>query len=521
MPFDIEKIIRESKVDYEKAWLDTRKLLKIEGNYYNLEKKQKSHIINDFIFEARENMLSLGFEELILPMFIEDYEIYKQYGPEAVLILDRVFYLAGLPRPDIGISNEKINQINKLIPKFAKIDDLKNIFRAYKKGDIEADDLIETFVKNLDIEEETASLIIDKVFPELKELKPIPSNLTLRSHTTALWFKVLAELVKKKKLPLQYFSICPKFRREQKLDKTHLYCSNTLSLVILAEEISLEDCKKISTLLCEKLGFQISKTKIKRATSKYYAPQTEFEIFVEHPKTLEWIEIGDGGFYSPVSLANYNIKFPVFNIGFGIERICMIKSQLDDIRKLVYPYFYEGLSFSDEEISKAINYKNYPYTKKGIEIKDAIIKCAIENQESKSPIEIKVWEGIIKDKSVEVYLWERDEGVNLLGPAALNIVCVKEGNVIGLPTDGNKEVYIKTNKSYIEGIASEFAFQVENLLDQNKMFYELRIKMVYRASEINLKIDDVIMEYIHSNHKKIDIRGPVFVGLSFKVINKD
>lgn len=44
--------------------------------------------------------------------------------------------------------------------------------------------------------------------------------------------------------------------------------------------------------------------------------------------------------------------------------------------------------------------------------------------------------------------------------------------------------------------------------------------MVYRASEVNLTIDEIVMEYIHSNQKKVDIRGPVFVGLSFKVINK-
>jgi O-phosphoseryl-tRNA synthetase len=265
MPFDIEKIRTASKLDYENTWLSTRNLLKIKGKYFNLEKKGKSHPINDFIFDARKRILSLGFEELILPMFIEDYEIYKQYGPEAVLILDRVFYLAGLPRPDIGISDEKVSLIRKIIPNFDDINNLKSIFREYKKGEIEADDLIQALVERLNLEENIASQLIDKVFPELKQLNPIPSNLTLRSHTTALWFKVLAELVKKRKLPLQYFSIGPKFRREQKLDKTHLYCSNTLSLVVVAEEISLEDCQQLSAQICEKLGFQNSRTEIKKA----------------------------------------------------------------------------------------------------------------------------------------------------------------------------------------------------------------------------------------------------------------
>jgi len=518
MPFETEKIKHESKINYEKAWLETKNLLKLKGNYFNLVKKGKSHIVNDFIFDARKKMLSLGFEELVLPMFVEESEIYKQYGPEAALILDRLFYLAGLPRPDIGISKEKINFLMKIIPNFNKIDVLKNIFRSYKKGEIEADDLIETFIERLKVEETEATEIIDKIFPELKNLKPIPTKTTLRSHTTALWFLVLNELQKKKPLPLQYFSICPKFRREQKIDATHLYCSNTLSLVIMAEEISLEDCQNIASDICEKIGFKNNKSDIKKATSKYYAPQTEFEIFVEHPKTKEWIEIGDGGFYSPVSLAQYNIQYPVFNIGFGIERICMIKTEIEDIRKLVYPYFYEDIAFSDEEISRSINYKYIPLSEKGIEIKNAILQTALNRKDEKSPIEIKVWEGIIKNKRIAVFIWEKDKNVKLLGPAALNKIWIQDGNIIGLPSNEIPENAINTNKNYLEAIASEMAYHIEILLDQNKTSYEHRIKMCYRAAEVNLEVNDVVLEYIHSKQKKIDIRGPVFIGLSFNVI---
>jgi len=518
MPFDVEKIKREAKNDYEKAWLNTKNLLELEGEYFKLEKKGKAHPTQEFIFDARKQMLALGFEELVLPMFVEEVEVYKQYGPEAALILDRLFYLAGLPRPDIGISNEKIASIKKVIPNFDKIEELKNIFRDYKKGDIEADDLIEVFIEKLNMVESQASEIIDKIFPELKKLKPIPTKTTLRSHTTALWFIVLGELFKKKKLPLQFFTICKKFRREQKIDATHLYDSNTLSLVIMAEQLSLEDCRKIASNICKQIGFENNRTEIKRATSKYYAPQTEFEIFVEHPKTKEWIEIGDGGFYSPVSLAQYNIPHPVFNIGFGVERICMIKTEIEDIRKLVYPYFYEDISFSDEEISKSVKYKHLPLTESGIAIKNAIIEMAIENKDEKSPIEIKVWEGTIKNNKIEVFIWEKDDNVKLLGPATLNKIWVKDGAIVGQPPDKVMEGGVDTGKTYLEGIALEMAYTIEIMLDQNKDGYEHRVKMCYRAAEVNIELDDVVLEFIHSKQKKIDIRGPVFLGLSFKVI---
>ncbi|MFX1556296.1 MAG: O-phosphoserine--tRNA ligase [Promethearchaeota archaeon] len=519
MPFDIKKINNESSINYEKTWLETANLLKLKGAYFSLKRKGSSHIVNDFIFEARNKMISLGFEELILPMFVDEQDVYKQYGPEAVLILDRLFYLAGLPRPDIGVSKEKLERIREIVPEFNRIDALKQIFRDYKKGDIEADDLIETFLNKLNINESEASLIIDNIFPELKQLKPIPTKMTLRSHTTALWFKVLEVLMRKKQLPLQYFTIGQKFRREQKIDSTHLFVSNTLSIVVMAEEISLEDCRKISSLICDELGFPSNRVEIKKATSKYYAPQTEFEIFVQHPITDEWIEIGDGGFYSPVSLAKYNIPFPVFNIGFGVERICMIKSHVDDIRKLIYPYYYEDISFSDEEISKSIRYKNLPFTEKGIEIKNAIIKTAIENKDLDSPIEIEVWEGVIKDYNIEVKIWEKDDNVKLLGPAALNEVWIKDGNVFGFPKDTVPENAISANKSYLEGIASEMAYNIEILLEQGIFNYDHRVKMCYRASEVNLELDDIVLEFIHSKQKKIDIRGPVFIGLTFNVKN--
>jgi O-phosphoseryl-tRNA synthetase len=258
---------------------------------------------------------------------------------------------------------------------------------------------------------------------------------------------------------------------------------------------------------------------VKKATSKYYAPQTEFEIFVEHPKTNEWIEIGDGGFYSPVSLSQYDIPYPVFNIGFGVERICMIKTEIEDIRKLVYPYFYEDIAFSDEEISKSIKYKHFPLTESGIEIKTAIIEEAIKNKDEKSPIEIKVWEGTIKDKNIEVYIWEKDDNVKLLGPATLNKVWIKDGGIVGLSPDKAIEGSVDTGKTYLEGIASEMAYNVEIMLDQDKEEYAHRVKMCYRAAEVNIEVDDIVLEFIHSKQKKIDIRGPVFLGLSFKVIN--
>ncbi|MFW9939270.1 MAG: hypothetical protein ACFFD5_16635, partial [Candidatus Thorarchaeota archaeon] len=134
-------------------------------------------------------------------------------------------------------------------------------------------------------------------------------------------------------------------------------------------------------------------------------------------------------------------------------------------------------------------------------------------------IEIKVWEGVINDYNIEVKIWEKDDNVKLLGPAALNEVWIKDGNIFGFPKDNVPENAISANKSYLEGIASEMAYNIEILLEQGIFNYDHRVKMCYRASEVNMELDDIVLEFIHSKQKKIDIRGPVFIGLTFNVKN--
>lgn len=67
-------------------------------------------MLYDTIWELRQAYLQLGFDEIINPLFIEEDHIYKQFGPEAPAVLDRCFYLAGLPRPDIGLGMDKIQK---------------------------------------------------------------------------------------------------------------------------------------------------------------------------------------------------------------------------------------------------------------------------------------------------------------------------------------------------------------------------------------------------------------------------
>lgn len=512
MKFDTKKIKEDAEKDFEKTWLESSKFIKKEGKFFNLLDKRKEHALFELIMKTRKTLLDIGFTEVITPAIVPEQEVWKQYGPESSIILDRIFFLAGTERPDIGIDKKKIQQIKKIVPDFDKVEILQEIFRKYKKGEIETDDLIEIMVKELEIKEEQATEIILKVFSEFQKLKPVPSQLTLRSHTTSLWFPILSEIQKREALPIQLFSIGQKFRREQKLDATHLYESWTASFVVMAEEISIEDAKQIVKEFLNKIGFDDVKFVTKKATSKYYAPQTEFEVFVK-AKTGEEIEIGDGGFYNSVALSNYDIPYPVFNFGAGLERILMIKVGADDIRKLVYPYFYEKVGFSDFEIANSIKLIKEPETGEGKALVGLIIKAAMEHAEDTTPAEIIAYKGELLKKKVEVKIFKDESNKKLLGPAALNPIVANDGSVIGaIPSQlpGNPT---RTDFTYMLGIANLAAYEIEKAIEEGKKEVLIEIKDAKSLTDINLKIEEVVRRYIESKNKTIDIRGPVFVGI--------
>ncbi|WEU39772.1 MAG: O-phosphoserine--tRNA ligase [Candidatus Odinarchaeum yellowstonii] len=513
--FDVNKILKEAEEDYEKAWIQTAELIPKKSKGFRLEKNGVSHPVMDFIQKFRASFIELGFEEVILPTILPEEEVYKEYGPEAPIILDRIFYLAGLPRADIGLSERKKEEILRIYPDFSKFNELQEIFRKYKKSEIEADNLLDIMVKELTLPEEVASKIIDKVFHEFKELKPIPSNLTLRSHMTALWFPVLKELSKKRLPPIQLFTVGEKFRREQSLDSTHLYSSFTASCVILNENLSLNDGVSVAKTILNHIGFKEVKFEFKQTTSKYYAPKTEFEIFIYHPHRNDWVEVGDGGFYSPVSLAKYEVDTPVFNIGFGVERFVMVLQQEDDIRSLVYPYFYKEIAFTDQDIAKSIFLIEQPKTDLGIEIMNKIVNVCVENKDRESPVTITVDERVVNGKKLKVTVWETDPGVKLLGPAALNEIFVLNGNIIGsLPNEELLSKAVRTNITYLKATAALAAAAVEKLIEKTSGEAVIRVRMSKQPSDVNIGIPENIRKFITANRRRIDVRGPVFIGIT-------
>ena len=511
--FDLEGIKAQAKSNFTDAWMATAKLIPT-GTEISLPKKGDPHLVRELIQKSRQILLDLGFDEVENLTMLPDSDVVRQYGPEARAILDRAFYLAELPRPDIGLSAKRIAQLKK-IAEAIDIEKLQTILRNYKKGEIEADNLVEELIAGLGITDYQATELLDKVFPELKELKPVPSNKTLRSHMTATWFHTLAALQDKASFPIALFSVGPRYRNEQREDARHLRVHHSASIVVMDPEMSLDAGSAVTRDILRQYGFSDIKFETKVATSKYYAPGQEQEVFVKHKARSScriagqeqetfvehkgnWLEIADIGMYSPIALANFEIKYPVFNAGFGIERLGMLLYGIDDVRKLTYPQF-AIVEYSDEEIAQAISYITSPKTARGQKIARAIEETARKHKDEIAPCEFLAWQ----DKSIEVKVVEKETGKRLIGPAGFNEICVAEGSIYSDVTPSG----IHTGINYMHAIAMGAAAAIESSKDN--LTYQ--VKGIRHLSDLNLQINEAVREHIEGRQKKIKVGGAVFV----------
>lgn len=521
MVLDTKKIKNHALENFENAWLETIELLPKEGEI-KLKNKGNAHPLQETIQKIRENLLQMGFDEIENKFITDESDVYKQYGPEAPLILDRCYYLATLPRPELGIGKKKEIQIRKIDPGFDenKKQILGKILRMYKIGSIEGDDFIEMLVKELNWKPQQATETVDRAFPELKTLKPVAGKLVLRSHMTAVWFETLSVLQYTQKHPIALFSIGARFRNEQKEDAGHLRTHYGASLVLMDKNMNQKTGNELVKKLLGKIGFKNVKFKKKNATSKYYAPKTEYEIFTEWEDNE--LEIGDVGMYSPVALARYDIGYPVFNAGFGIERIASILYGFEDIRKLVYPQFYNELKLTDEQIAEGIEINLVPLSKEGKILQKKMFEETKKYKDEKTPFKLSI-KFKISEKEGEVEIFKDETGKKFLGPAGMNEIYVYNGNIIALDPAGKEfegkntiiEKGIATGITFLEAITNYAAHEIEKQILINEKS-EIMIPIARGPNDVNITISKHVYRYIIENKKKIDIRGPIFFGVRVK-----
>lgn len=519
MKFDTGEFKERKKLDFEGAWHDGPKVItppspeKIYPRYSY--KRAAVHPIFDTIAKLRAAYLSMGFDEAMVPVFIDEQDVYRQFGPEALAVLDRVYYVGGLPRPNVGISREKLDEISKITgsPIDEKTEEkLMKCFHSYKKGKFDGDDLTHEMSVALNVDDGVVVHILDTVFPEFKELAPESSRTTLRSHMTSGWFLSLAEMWEKRPLPIRMFSVDRCFRREQEEDATHLRTYHSASCIVAGEDVTVDEGKAVAEALLSAFGFTEFKFQPDEKRSKYYMPETQTEVYGKHP-VHGWVEVATFGIYSPAALSEYGVGVPVMNLGMGVERLAMVLSGASDVRKLSYAQLYPPV-YSDSQLSKAVGIREEPISIEGRRLVSAIMETAAPNADAESPCSFSAWQGELFGRLVEVFVEESEENSKLLGPAALNEVFVKDGAILGVP-DTEKFAEVRslgtsTGISYLYSVANLAAARIE----EAARFGEgttVTVKMSKHPSDVNLKIEEYGLRYVTDNKRKMDLRGPIFM----------
>jgi phenylalanyl-tRNA synthetase alpha chain len=152
--------------------------------------------------------------------------------------------------------------------------------------------------------------------------------LALRGHTTSLSMRYLSGYAEGElEPPKRYFSV-EKVYRNDTLDPTHLLEFFQVEGWVMAEDLSVRDLMGTFEEFYEQFG--ISNIRYK----PHYNPYTEpsFELFVDHPKTGETIEMGNSGIFREEVLTPLGVDCDVMAWGISLERLLMVMYGFEDIR---------------------------------------------------------------------------------------------------------------------------------------------------------------------------------------------
>jgi len=543
MRFNPEDWKQKSHENFEGAWHEGPSVLTpaSHADTYpcRVYKRAQAHPIFATINRLRETYLSLGFDEAENPVIIEEKDIYRQFGPEAMAVLDRVFYLGGLPRPNVGIARKQLDEINEILmshnnplvhhdavpagqagehykPMTKETEEyLRETLHAYKKSEIDGDELTFEISKVLGVDDALVVHILDEVFPEFRALIPESSRSTLRSHMTSGWFMTLGSIWDKSPMPLRMFSVDRCFRREQAEGPTRLMTYHSASCIVAGEDVTIEEGKAVSEALLSAFGYTDFRFQPDEKRSKYYMPDTQTEVYARHP-VHGWVEVATFGMYSPSALAEYGIGVPVMNLGLGVERLAMIAYNANDVRQLCFPQFFSR-PLSNQEIARAVHLREEPASAEGKNLAIAIAKTASANATAQGPCSFTAWEGSLGGVTVKVAVEESESNAKLCGPACANEIFVHDGSVLGVPdVEKWKQVRtegIPTGISYLSAVSALAAARIEEAARCGKST-TVQVKMAKLPSDINLKIEEYAMRFVTDNKKKVDVRGPVFLSVS-------
>ena len=241
----------------------------------------RTHPLKDTIDEIREIFVTLGFSEILGNMTQSSFWNFDAlFTPQdhPARELQDTFFLD-------GISAKKI----------ANSEQIRKVFDSHKKN----------WRYQWDINE--------------------ARKMVLRTHTTCVTIKHLAE---NKPDEARIFSLGRVFRNE-KVSYKHLVEFNQIEGIVVGKDANLRNLMGIQREFYKRIGI----TKIKFWPTFFPYTEPSLQTMVYNEKLGKWIELFGMGIFRPEVTKPLGITKPVLAWGGGIERIAMLKYDLDDVRE--------------------------------------------------------------------------------------------------------------------------------------------------------------------------------------------
>ena len=250
----------------------------------------KLHPMRRLIREIKEVFLSMGFEEATGPLIevaFRNFDMLFQPQDHPARDMQDTFYLKKPEYGDIEYPNEIIERVKTTH---------ENGWRTGSSGWREK--------------------------WKLEEAR----KLVLRTHTTSVSVAKMYEIGEK---PTKIFSIGRVFRNET-IDYKHLAEFMQIDGIIINKNANLRELMGVIREFYSKLGFK--NIRFWPSYFPYTEPSIQPSIYVE--KWGKWLELGGAGVFRPEVTIPLGVRWPVLAWGLGIERLLMIKYDIDDIRMI-------------------------------------------------------------------------------------------------------------------------------------------------------------------------------------------
>ena len=160
----------------------------------------------------------------------------------------------------------------------------------------------------------------------------------LRTHTSPVQIRGMLD----RKPPLAFISGGKVYRKDD--DSTHLPMFHQVEGIYVDTEVSFSNLKELIYKIIYELFGDDVKIRFRPSYFPFTEPSAEVDILSEDNK---WLEVLGCGIVNPVVLENCGIdanKYSGLAFGIGIERIAMLKYNVNDIRE----FYKSNLDFLNQ-----------------------------------------------------------------------------------------------------------------------------------------------------------------------------